>query len=319
MSSELLPPKDAYQTDESHNFCEAFANPRAIEYLINHLQERYGRVFASHAKLARELAESAMWQLHQSQSQGLDQSVLLEVSQKIFQEAMQVPWFKREYQRYKQHKDTIDASYVLRAYPDMKTLLDIGCGANLVPKVATERGIVAFGTDIINTVSPTAAEVPFRLMSRPDELPFQRNSFDVGLIKVSLHHVNSEHLLPLLQDAARVCNQLVVIEDVAAVEDATAAEELRHRQPLAEEFLDLTESDRRAVLLLLDYYGNMVVQGLKEMNMPFNFKSDLDWKSVLETAGWEVKQLDYLGFVPWHIHTSCLVALHAQSTLLTAK
>ena len=58
----------------------------------------------------------------------------------------------------------------------------------------------------------------------------------------------------------------------------------------------LPEKDQLKVLMLHDYIDNALIQGITEMNFPFQFKTIPEWNSVLAANGFSVVKTILVGF-----------------------
>ena len=88
-------------------------------------------------------------------------------------------------------------------------ILDIGAGYGMVTQAMTADGHRTLAVDVSNqSVLPSTRPVIYN----GRELPFMDQVFDYGLLLTVLHHTPEPE--QVLAEAARVCQSVIVIEDV---------------------------------------------------------------------------------------------------------
>jgi hypothetical protein len=103
----------------------------------------------------------------------------------------------------------------------------------------------------------------------------------------------------------RVARRLIIEEDTYAVPAASLG--------TASGQIDLTElnkldvSEQFQTLVLIDFFGNSVAQGLVDMNFGFQFKQISEWHSLFDSLGFRVVDTEIAGFRPGNIHKCCQV------------
>lgn len=65
---------------------------------------------------------------------------------------------------------------------------------------------------------------------------------------------------------------------------------------------DLPLISRVNAINLADFYGNVVVQGLINMNLPFTFKTCDAWRNILASCDFDVKTISPVGFPEVSFH-----------------
>lgn len=99
-------------------------------------------------------------------------------------------------------------------------VLDIGSGYGLVTQVLASDGHRTLAVDVADqSVLPTQKPIVYN----GRELPFLDHIFDYGLLLTVLHHTSEPE--KVLAEAARVCEKVIVIEDVF---QNTVQEKLTH-------------------------------------------------------------------------------------------
>ncbi|MGA8163986.1 MAG: methyltransferase domain-containing protein [Waddliaceae bacterium] len=110
----------------------------------------------------------------------------------------------------------------LAAFPQAKTVLDVGCGGGFfayklakkhphleVTGIDTNPDAIAFA----NTLSPPLSNLSFEVRSRP-QLAEPANRFDIIMTTLVCHHMKDEELTQFLRQAFDLARQGVVINDL---------------------------------------------------------------------------------------------------------
>ncbi|HVF26554.1 MAG TPA: class I SAM-dependent methyltransferase [Anaerolineales bacterium] len=150
-----------------------------------------------------------------------------------------------------------------------ETVLDCGCGSMRISEMLQEkRGVTAFGADVIRLNHNNRN---FCLCSG-ENLAFKSGSFDVVFLIFTLHHITNP--VRALQEGLRVTNKrLIVLEDVYK------------NQP------------ELKLLKTLDWYGNILIS--KDMNFPFNFKTENEWKDVFKSLDTKLITVESIRPTAW--------------------
>ena len=96
-----------------------------------------------------------------------------------------------------------------------KSNLDIGCGTGLTSVIHQEKlGISPTLCDVVDIRHALAQSLPFFLI--PDgTLPFEDRSFESSYVQYVLHHLQtSAAITQLLEEALRVSNRLIIVEEI---------------------------------------------------------------------------------------------------------
>ena len=150
-----------------------------------------------------------------------------------------------------------------------------------------------------------AQALPFVPMVEPGIVPFADRSFDTALVLLTLHHIDSANLSSVLSGLRRAAWRVVVEEECYALPsnfDGLSA--ALASNALFDEFVAMTPLDQRDYMMFLDYFANVVVGGLHQMNLPFQFKTVDDWQVVFAKHGFIVAQVLLLGFQTAYFHRS---------------
>lgn len=88
-------------------------------------------------------------------------------------------------------------------------VLDIGAGSCHLAKTLTQNH--GLGVSAVDVVDHNLTDFPLEVYDGK-KLPYADSSFDIGLLIFVLHHASSAS--DLLKEAARVCNNLIIVEDL---------------------------------------------------------------------------------------------------------
>jgi ubiquinone/menaquinone biosynthesis C-methylase UbiE len=133
-----------------------------------------------------------------------------------------------------------------------KRILDVGCGNGVVSR-EIEKHFNCFltGTDILDY---RLEKINFKKMLFEDRLDFEDKSFDIGLFTDVLHHIPFATQIKLIQEALRVCSQVLIIE----VKPTFTAK-------------------------LIDYMVNQIHN--KDMQIIYTFRNERQWQELFRKNG----------------------------------
>ncbi|TVR94560.1 MAG: class I SAM-dependent methyltransferase [Spirochaetaceae bacterium] len=135
--------------------------------------------------------------------------------------------------------------------PSSGTILDIGSGTGAVSRILKERGYIVSSVDVQDR-SLVPEDAP--ILYDGARLPFADSSFDSGLLLTVLHHTPNP--VEVLCDAARVCRQIIIIEDV-------------YTNPVQQHLTYFTDS-----LFNMEFRGH-----------PHSNKTDSEWREAFQDLG----------------------------------
>lgn len=123
-----------------------------------------------------------------------------------------------------------------------RTNLDIGCGTGLPSVIHHERlGIQPTLWDVVDMRHGSALAFPFFLFKNVT-LPFRRKTFVSSSIQYVLHHVTTApEVLRLLEEALRVSEKVIIVEEVTGAKTDVVRAELfdkRMNAQIAPEYAD---------------------------------------------------------------------------------
>lgn len=175
-------------------------------------------------------------------------------------------------------------------------LLDWGTGdAGFAKFVQDKTKLRVAGCDVIDWRSEGNKCIPFyRLDPYLSSLSKCRDEeFDTVILMYVLHHIDPENLEQVLGEVMRVCKRnVIVVEDTFGVEKADTRDLCR----LSKRFADLPHSSQLQIIKMRDYFRNIVVLQVEDMNMPFEFKPIDEWHRVFSKEGLKVADTKVVGF-----------------------
>jgi len=161
------------------------------------------------------------------------------------------------------------ASYLSKFVKSGETVLDCGCGSLLIAqKLQKLSGIKVFGVDVINLNRTNLS----MCLCPGERMAFANRSVSVVCLNFVLHH--TEDPLETLRECLRVTRHRVII-----------LEDIYQNQ------LELK------LLKVLDWTGNRSVS--VHMNLPFNFKSENEWRDIFATLDVELVAVENVRPIPW--------------------
>jgi SAM-dependent methyltransferase len=278
--------------------------PAALNFTLSLLEKSYRSHFPDHAGDVRMLLEDACKYLLEAGGGDELYQVCGDVHRQFFTSEGTGSWFSSGYSAYKSQRKPIQDFNNLADAIRGGTVLDFGCGRGHLAALIARAGFDCYTTDIMDYRGTEAGVLPFRQMSSPVDVPYGDDMFDTAIVKTVLHHVDAADLIPLLINLRRVARRLIIEEDTYAVPAASLS---AVGQIELTEFSKLDESDQFGVLVLIDFFGNAVAQGLVDMNFGLQFKRISEWHALFDSLGFRIVDTEIAGFRPANIHKTCQV------------
>jgi SAM-dependent methyltransferase len=294
--------------------CNALRNQQVVEFVHDSVKAGYDENFVNHREEVARLVDDAFAELSDSQRTGISPIHLADVTSRLMQRPFSRSdsshWFHAAYHQYKtKFKPEIDLQSV-RGLISGERVLDYGTGSGYFAAGLAREGYEVLTTDVLDYRYEEATALPFVRMDSASELPFPPDAADTAVVQAVLHHIAPEDLPRVIQGLRRVAKHLLIKEDTYRLtEDLPGYAERVAAQPLLERFVRLSFATQWQVLVLIDYFGNAIAQGVPEMNMPFAFKTVPEWRTVLESNGFRVGRVLLNGFQAGLMHKSCHVWL----------
>ncbi len=180
--------------------------------------------------------------------------------------------------------------------PKKGTMLDWGLGDGGFARFVQDRTeLKVAGCDVIDWRSETAKQIPFyRLDSHLSVLPNCKDEqFDTVVLMYVLHHIDPQDLPQVLEEVMRVCRRnVIIVEDIFGVEKTDAI----NLCPISREFAALPHDSQLQVIKMRDYLRNIVMFGIEDMNMPFEFQPIDQWHGIFYKQGWKIADTKVVGF-----------------------
>jgi len=220
-------------------------------------------------------------------------SALVRVCKKFRENAPE--WWHKHHENYKlTHKGRLEFDIVKT---DLRgAILDLGCGEGYFALQCVEMGYPVFMTDVRDCRIDIARSLTFRQMIDPTVIPYQRNVVHTACVFFVFHHINTENLTKVLAELKRVASRVIVMEDVYGVSWNEEFKTQIGSDDLLQEFIQFSLDDQSKVLIFMDLITNFFIHGSLEMNLPFNFKTINDWRSLFAEKGFLVRRTHLIGF-----------------------
>ncbi|WP_169733702.1 class I SAM-dependent methyltransferase [Mycobacterium genavense] len=277
----------------------------ALNFTMSVLDKSYKSHFPDYASDVSGILEDAFKFLLAAGDGGELYQASEEVHEQFFTPEGNGSWFTVGYSAYKSQRKPIQDFNNLADAISGSTVLDFGSGRGHLAALIARAGFDCYTTDVMDYRGADADVLPFRQMASPVDVPYADDMFDSAIVKTVLHHVDATDVIPLLINLRRVARRLIIEEDTYAVPtDSLGAAAV---QSELVEFNKLTENDQFQVLVLVDFFGNAVAQGLVDMNFGCQFKRVSEWHSLFTSLGFCVVDTEITGFRPGNIHKSCQV------------
>lgn len=280
---------------------ETLQHETPLNFTLSVLEKSYKSHFPRYSGDVRGVLEDACKYLLAAD----DGAELYRASEEVHGQFFTGSWFCEGYSAYKSQRKPVQDFNNLADAISGSTVLDFGCGRGHLAALIAQAGFDCYTTDVMDYRGAEARHLPFRQMASPVDVPYADDMFDSAIVKTVLHHVDEPDLLPLLVNLRRVARRLIIEEDTydvpAAPSPAVAG------QIELTEFNKLDKSDQFRTLVLTDFFGNAVAQGLVDMNFGCQFKPVSEWHSLFNSLGFRVVDTDVVGFRPGNIHKACQV------------
>lgn len=291
----------------AQTLCRAFANPKVTLFVTSILSKKYKYHFPNNKRDVGRMVKMSIDDLvsaHRTNELSRD---FIAVSQRIHTKIYaNNSWFNKLYKNYKIKTTPYYDYLLLRPYLSGVSVLDFGGGAGYMAIELRKQGFNVFITDVLDYRIKEVKDIGFHLMKHKAHINFNGMRFDNVIARTVLHHIDSDILPTILKKLHKVTNRLIMLEDVYGLEKESDV--IQADIPFQKElqvFMKFTLVEQRQILMLFDYYGNSIVQGVHEMNFPFDFKPVKQWKKQLAENGWNVTNVEVIGFDIHNLHRPC--------------
>lgn len=282
---------------------EAVRRPEVFGFLAGHVPEFYALVATQNQDQARQLVRYSFSLLKDAAQSPNRVQALTDVADTIYRDIFQQEapdfWFTSIHTKYKVDGKPQLVVPFLETHLAGDRILDLGGGAGYLSAQLQRDGYRPEIADVIDYRAPEAEGIPFQRMASPTKLPHADDFFDSAFLFEVLHHVDDCNHVPLLQEAGRVANRVVVIENVYGDMNHPLLHVAEGREDPGptHDYLALAPEDQFRTLTLMDYYVNIAAKGIVEMNIPFRFKTIDEWVKIFDSAGLEAVDMTQVGFL----------------------
>jgi SAM-dependent methyltransferase len=277
----------------------------ALDFTMSVMEQSYKTHFPDYVSDVSVLLQSAWKYLLEARGGSDLYQVAGEVHRQFFKSEATESWFGKGYASYKSQRKPMQDFNNLGDAISGTTVLDFGTGRGHLALLIADAGFDCYTTDVLDYRCQDAEALPFQQMASPVDVPYADDMFDSAIVKTVLHHVDASDLTPLLRNLRRVARRLIIEEDTYGVPAGTVVSP--SGQPEMVEFNKLAEDDQYRVLVLIDFFGNAVAQGIVDMNFGCQFKRVSDWHALFKSLGFRVSDTEVVGFRPGNIHKCCQV------------
>ncbi|MBI5392227.1 methyltransferase domain-containing protein [Candidatus Woesearchaeota archaeon] len=175
----------------------------------------------------------------------------------------------------------------IRKYLVGNSVLDLGCGDGNIGKILASRDNLEVAlADVYKHDNIRNIGLFFYRIATNGIIPTNRQ-YDASLLLTVLHHANNP--IKTLQEAKRVTKKdgrIIVIESVYGIQDSSP-------------FGQLSQEEQRLANIFFDHFYNRIVHYSEEkehkVNVPFNFNTPEQWKSIFKLYGLEEIAYETLG------------------------
>lgn len=281
------------------DFLEDLKNKKALEMARKIINSHYFSYFKSDSNYYISLSNLAFDVLNSVKIENdLDNAVSL-LNRHVFQTNNLKHKFQRNYSKYKKEKAIIDSIFIEKFIVGNK-VLDYGFGKGHLANELSKKNFEVTGVDVIDFTNQDEIEVNYRF-DRKENVINKTNKFDTVIIKNVLHHMVDDEILQTLSYLRKISKRVIVFEDIYEIEESDS-EILNFTSSLNNDISKLETTDRKSVVNIIDFYGNVLAQGITQMSLPFNFKSNTKWIKVFKSVGFQKSYVENLGFLDHHIH-----------------
>ena len=281
--------------------CSALTDFTATEFVRKVFIKNYSNFFEEN--YAKKIINETFFRLTQSQkpkaSIEMLESTLELLSKKIYRNKDNHQFFKT----YSEYKSSLKPAYYYSVVSQNiigNKVLDFGSGKGYLSKKFLEHKFTITSTDILNYSEVDSKQIPFIKLSSIDNISSRIHEIDTTIALTVLHHIAENQLSTVLRSLSKVTKRLIIIEDIVNPEFFNN-EQGSQSFPM-NEFLKLSPESRLNAVIITDFYGNVVTQNLRSMNLPFSFKTMEAWIEILTQNGFTVSSSEEIGFPKISFH-----------------
>ncbi len=286
-------------------FFRALQNDIATMFVQDSLCKSYSYFFPLNEKEVKNMinrAFSLLIEAGKKDNSELLSNVIKKIHKEIFLNKDQKFWFSLLYRNYKiSTRSKVDFDIIS---PHIQgSVLDFGSNGGYYALELLRNGFRVQTTDILDYRDKSAKHIPFIQMKKPGVIPFTKNSFDTTIVKTVFHHIDDNNLIDVLKSLHSISKRLIIKEDIYGVtEDNFLQEEILENDLMLKKYLEIGSVNQYDVLVLVDFFGNIIAHGVDNMSLPFNFKTLEEWKVLLSSVGYKITKIRWYGFEKTKLH-----------------
>lgn len=280
-----------------------------LEFSKTIFLESYTDRLPHHTPLIKELLDTIFTTIRESRTNSTHfQTQINWLNQEVFKNQDSSFWFNQAYQEYKTVTKLNHRVSELNPLLQGKRVLDFGCGSGLTGLALSQHGYDVYLADEIDYRHPRTRHLPFCGTAGEGLTSFADSFFDATIIMGVLHHIENEQVKQVLGELRRISKRLIIEEDIYFLPGRlhNFPDQLPHDTQL-HRFVNLPSEIQKGYLEFLDYYANIIVQGIWPMNMPFAFKTIDEWLPIFAEQQLQTEKIIAKGFQKLYLHRSAHV------------
>lgn len=275
---------------------KSLKDPAVVSFVRETLLASYSSLFPLYEKEIAEKVKQAFLLLEKSVKTKQLLAATKKIHEEIFENNKKNSWFSVLYRNYKiQTRSQVDYKKV-SGYIKGK-VLDFGSNGGYYALYLQKQGFDVSTTDVLDCRDISAKKLPFIKMNKPNEIPADFRSFDTTVIKTVFHHIEDKNLISILGSLKGISKRLIIKEDIFGVTaDDFLESGLLEKDAFLTKYIDLGKEKQFLALVLVDFFGNILAHGIDDMDLPFNFKTLNEWKTLLSSVGFKTTKVIWYGF-----------------------
>lgn len=148
-------------------------------------------------------------------------------------------------------------------------ILDYGCGDGALASIISEHNYHIKTADVLDYRLDQALSLPFIPLDQTPSLDLVDNSINTTILWTVLHHCDDPE--QVFEEVGRVTSDTIII---------------------VEGFVENRRT--RIINCFYDWYSNRPGKNL-DVNVPYNYRTVDQWKSIFSNYGWKIERKEYLG------------------------
>lgn len=297
--------------------CKIIRNDEAVNFVKKIITYNYKKILKD-SQDEISCVEEAFTTLKNGQSKKISISNLKNdisfISKNIYSDK-NIPEIFKKYEKY---KAVLKPKYYFSLIKNDilgNKILDFGTGKGYMSEFLFDNSYNSISADVIDYRETNNKNINFIKINNIKDISSKIPSHDTSLLITVLHHISGSYIVKTLKELSKISKRLIIIEDVW---DSSFIE-MQPKIKSINEFLKLSEKSKEDSIKLMDFYGNIVTQGLTKMNLPFQFKNIEEWKNILQSSGFSVRSIEFIGLPKVSFHGFFQVKIVCDSMKLSTK